>query len=79
VRELEQPPQERLLLDEPGVIARVAGGRDRGGELVHGGLPAGRLELAAPLELCAHREGIDPELFSESERIARKIAACESR
>ena len=53
--DVEQAAQRRLLLDDLRVVARVAGGRHGGGELVHVGLAAGRLELAALLELGATR------------------------
>ena len=40
-------------------MAGVAGGRHGGGELVHVGLAAGLLELAALLELGADRQRVD--------------------
>ena len=46
LRGAEQPPQHRVLLDDLGVVAGVAGDRGRRGERVDDVLAAGLLELA---------------------------------
>ena len=72
VRDAEQPAQRGLVLDDLRVVARVAGGRHDRRQLVHVGLAAGLLELAALLELGADGERVD-RLVLVVEREDRRV------
>ena len=58
-RGVEQTAQERVLLDDLRVVARVPRRRDEVGERVHEGRAARLLELARAGELLGHRERVD--------------------
>ena len=62
----EQAPQQRVLLDDPRVVAGVAGGRDLVGEALDLGAATGGVELA----------GLREEL-GDGERVDRLVALIE--
>ena len=58
-RGVHQPAQHRLVADDLGVVVDVRGGRDdvdQCRDVLH---PAGTIEVAAPAQLVAQRDGID--------------------
>ena len=79
VRDAEQPPQHRLLLDELAVVAGVAGRGHGRRQLVHVGLAARLLQLAALLQLGADGERVDRLVLVVEREDRLKIARCESR
>ncbi len=75
----EQAAQQRVLLDDLGVVLGVAGGRDLGGQLGDVVLAARRVDLVALDQRLGDAELVD-RLGGGVEVVdARKIAACFSR
>ena len=58
VGRVEQPPQHRVLADDPRVLADVADGGDRAGQQVDRRAAADRVELAGLLEVLDERQRV---------------------
>ena len=58
-RRTEQAAQQRVVLDDPAVVADVARSRDHARQRVHVSRAARLLELAGPLQLLAHGQRVD--------------------
>ena len=59
VRRAQQPPQHRVLADDPRVLADVPDGGDARRQQVDRGAAAGGVELPGLLEVLDEREGVD--------------------
>ena len=74
---VDQPPQDRLLADDVGVVGGVGGDRHRRGDRVQVGGTADALELAAPLELVGdgHHVGRLAATVEVDDRVVDRLVA----